>query len=77
MVLADGRGLPLVVHVTSASPNEVTLIKPLLARLRLRKGLINDRAADSDVLRERLAGLAVELVGSHRVNRNKPPTQDG
>jgi transposase len=80
MVLADGRGLPLAAHVTSASPNEVTLIEPLLERRRLRRlpdRLIYDRAADSDPLRERLARRGVELVCPHRVNRSKPPTQDG
>jgi hypothetical protein len=33
MALADGSGLPISVHVTSASPHEVTLVeRPLLRR---------------------------------------------
>src|SRR5262249_49142385 len=30
MAMADGAGLPLAVHVTSASPHEVTLVEPTL-----------------------------------------------
>lgn len=80
MALTEGHGLPLGVHVTSASPNEVTLIEALLEKRvvphRLHR-LIYDRAADSDPLRERLARRNIELVCPHRRNRRKPPTQDG
>ena len=80
MALIEGHGLPLGVHVTSASPNEVTLIEPLLEKRVLRRHLhrlIYDRAADSDPLRERLARRRIELVCPHRINRSKPPKQDG
>jgi transposase len=80
MVLADGRGLPLGAEIASASPHEVTLIEPLLAQRVLPTKphrLIYDLAADSDPLRTRLAKRGIELVCPHRVNRKKPPTQDG
>lgn len=80
MVHSDGNGLPLGVHVTSASPNEVTLIEPLLEKRQLRrlpKRVLYDLAADSDPLRTRLLSRGIELVCPHRANRVKPPTQDG
>jgi transposase len=80
LVLVDGRGLPLGATIASASPNEVTLVEPLLERRLLRRRperLVYDRAADSDPLRRRLARRGVELICPHRRNRQKPPTQDG
>ncbi|MCE9607730.1 MAG: IS5 family transposase [Planctomycetia bacterium] len=80
MLLSDGRGLPWGAHVTSASPHEITLIEPLLERRRLRRlptRLIYDRAADGDPLRERLMKRGIRLICPHRVNRIKPPLQDG
>lgn len=80
MVLVDGRGLPLGVDVVGASPNEVTLIEPLLEKRVIRRRLprlLYDRAADSDPLRARLACRGTELICPHRYNRIKPPTQDG
>ena len=79
MVLVDGNGLPLAVDTASASPHEVTLIEPLLARRVLRRNpahLIYDLAADSDPLRARLRKRGIELICPHRSNRSKPPTQD-
>lgn len=80
MVHSDAAGLPLGVHITSASPHEVTLIEPLLERRRLRRlprRLIYDLAADSDPLRRRLQRRGIELVCPHRSNRIQPATQDG
>ena len=80
MLLVDGEGTPLAVHTCSASPNEVTLIEPLLdRRMRIRRPrrLLYDRAADSDPLRQRLAKRGIELICPHRTNRKKPATQDG
>ncbi len=39
--------------------------------------MIADRGYDSDPLRERLARRGIELIAPHRLNRSKPPTQDG
>lgn len=64
----------------SASPNEVTLIEPLLEKRVLRRKprrLIYDLAADSDPLRARLARRGIELICPHRRNRVKRRTQDG
>jgi transposase len=80
MVLVDGNGLPLAVDTASASPHEVTLIEPLLARRVVRRKpahLIYDLAADSDPLRTRLRKRGIHLVCPHRGNRTKPSTQDG
>lgn len=80
MVHSEGHGLPLAATIASASPNEVTLIEPLLAARVIRRKprrLLYDKAADSDPLRERLARRNIELVCRHRANRRKPATQDG
>jgi transposase len=39
--------------------------------------VIADRGYDSDPLREQLARRGIELIAPHRINRSKPPTQDG
>jgi transposase len=80
MVHSEGHGLPVAATIASASPNEVTLIEPLLAARVIRRKprrLLYDKAADSDPLRARLARRRIELVCRHRENRRKPPTQDG
>jgi hypothetical protein len=84
MVLADGKGTPLVAMTESATPNEVTLIEPMLRQLRIPKvgrgrpktrwhRLIYDKAADSDPLRIRLMTKGTRLICPHRSNRVKPP----
>jgi transposase len=88
MVVAEGKGIPLGVHVASATPNEVTLIETTLNQVAVpRKGrgrprknpprLIYDKAADSDPLRNRLARRGIDLICPHRTNRTKPKRQDG
>jgi transposase len=80
MVHSEGHGLPVAVTIASATPNEVTLIEPLLDTCVIRrkpKRLLYDKAADSDPLRARLARRNIELVCCHRENRVKPATQDG
>ncbi len=80
MLLADGGGLPLSAGVHSASPAEVRLIEPLLAKRVLRrrpKRLIYDKAADCDALRIRLAKRGIDLICPHRKNRVRPKLQDG
>ena len=39
--------------------------------------LIGDKAYDSDPLDARLAAQGLELIAPHKVNRQKPATQDG
>jgi transposase len=80
MVHSEGHGLPVAATIASASPNEVTLIEPLLNATVIRRKprrLLYDKAADSDPLRARLAKREIELVCEHRVNRSKPALQDG
>lgn len=80
MLHSEGHGLPMGVTIHSASPNEVTLIEPLLDAIVIRrkiKRLMYDKAADSDPLRLRLSRRKIELVCRHRANRSKPALQDG
>jgi transposase len=79
MAIADRHGLPLAVRVTSASPNESTLVEATLAERHvaaLPKRLIADKAYDSDLLDERLQqDQGIELIAPNRRKRKK--TQDG
>ena len=88
MVVADGKGVPLGISITSASPAEVKLAEPTLATIavpRCGRGrprcrmvrLIADRAYDSDPLRRALKRRGIELISPHRINRIRPKTQDG
>ena len=88
MVVVDGQGVPLGVHLDSASPHESTLIErtldavavPREGRGRPRKNpdrVIYDRAGDSDPLRKRLKKRGIEWICPHRANRVKPKLQDG
>jgi transposase len=79
MAVADSHGLPLSIYVTSATPNEITLVQATLCSrftedLPLR--LIGDRGYDSDALDEKLREEeGIELICPHRRRRKK--TQDG
>jgi transposase len=88
MVVADGQGVPLGVHLDSASPAEVKLVETALAQVAVpRQGpgrpknkprrLIYDKACDSDPLRERLRKRGIDLICPHKCNRVKKKTQDG
>lgn len=78
MAVADRSGLPLALHIDSASPHEVTLVEKTLATTfvgDLPERLIGDRAYDSDRLDEMLRDGGVEMIAPHRRGRRK--TQDG
>jgi transposase len=81
MAISDGHGLPVAVHVVSASPNEATLVEATLERRFLHETperLIGDKAYDSDPLDQRVREkFGVALIAPHRWNRSKPITQDG
>jgi transposase len=80
MAMADRAGLPVSVHVDSATPHEVTLVAPTLAARFVDEQpdrLIGDKAYDSDPLAAQLADDGIELIAPHRRNRTKPKTQDG
>src|ERR1700675_864512 len=81
MAISDGHGLPLAVHVASASPHETKLVRPTLEQRLLAEAperRIGDRAYDSDPLdvqmRER---FGVQLVAPHKSTRSRKATQDG
>jgi len=77
MLLVDGRGTPLGVDISSASPAEVKLIEPLLNKRTVHRRpdrLIYDRAVDSDPVRKRLAKRCIELICPHRRSRKSPGT---
>jgi len=81
MAITDAHGLPISVCITSASPHEVTLVEQTVDASFFADApgrLIGDKAYDSDPLDERLLKERhIELIAPHKVNRVKPPTQDG
>src|SRR5829696_6517583 len=80
MAVTDGSSLPLAIHVESASPHEVTLVRNTL-QASYAQGtparLVRDRAYDSDPLDAELKQMGIEMIAPHRRNRKKPKTQDG
>ena len=86
MVLADGAGTPLGVHVEKASPSEVTLVEPTLkngriggrrAKRRRPERLIADRGYDSNAVRALLVKRDIEPIIPKRRNNRKATHQDG
>ena len=77
MVVVDGQGIPLGIHVATATPAEITLVDATLKTIRVRRGgrqrqperLIADRAYDSDALRARLAERGITVIVPYRENR--------
>jgi transposase len=81
MAISDGHGLPLAVHVASASPHETKLVEGTLKQRFLAETperLIGDRAYDSDPLDARIRDrFGVQLVAPHNSTRSRKATQDG
>ena len=81
MAIGDRHGLPLAVHVASASPYEPHLVPATLdARFLpdLPARLIGDRGYDSDPLDRSCANAtAIEMIAAHRRGRRRAKTQDG
>ena len=81
MAISDGHGLPLAVHVASASPHETKLVEPTIERRFLAETperLIGDRAYDSDPLDMQIRDrFGVQLVAPHNSTRSRKATQDG
>jgi transposase len=78
MGIADSAGLPVAVHIESASPNEVRLVESTLDRRFTQaqpERLIGDKAYDSDSLDEKMRERGIEMIAPNRRNRGK--TQDG
>lgn len=79
MAVVDRSGLPIAIHVASASPHEVTLVESTLAGRFLGEEperLIGDKAYDSDQLDADLKATGIEMIAPNRSNR-KHKTQDG
>ena len=80
MAICDGHGLPLAVHVASASPYEPHLVPATLdARFlpELPARLIGDRGYDSDALDATLrTRYGIEMIAPNRSHR-RTRTQDG
>ena len=80
MAVADGAGLPVAIHTTSASPHEVTLVEATLEQSFVAVGperLIGDRAYDSDRLDAQLEAQGIDMITPHKSNRVRKATQDG
>jgi transposase len=80
MAIADRAGFPVALYVSSASPNEVTLVERTLETCFTAtqpERLIGDKAYDSDPLDEQLRARGIALIAPHRAKRRKPKTQDG
>jgi transposase len=80
MAIADSAGIPVSIHVGSASPHEVTLVsETLYSRFTEDQPLrlIGDRAYDSDILDEELSQEGIEMISPHREGRRRAATQDG
>ena len=72
MAVADRNGLPVSVHIESATPHEVKLAT---STPEAPQNLIGDNAYDSDKLDTELRSYGIELISPHRSNR-KTRTQD-
>ena len=81
MVLADGKGTPLGVHVAAASPAEVTLLAPTVENVSEDAGqperLIADLGYDSNPVRAWLAERGIEPIIPARRNNTVATHQDG
>ena len=80
MAIADRSGLPVALHLDSASPHEVKLVRKTIEGrflVQLPDKMIGDKAYDSDPLDEELNTLGIEMISPHRAGRKKPKTQDG
>jgi len=75
MAITDRHGVPVAVHVASASPHETRLVEATLQQTfapRPPQKLMGDRAYDSDPLDKRLQSqYGVELIAPHKANRSQ------
>ena len=81
MVLVDGQGTPLGLHVDSASPSEMKLALPTIKTIKVAGGkpeqLITDRGYDSNKVRADLVKEGIEPIIPARSNNTKATHQDG
>jgi len=89
MVLADGSGTPIGVHLDSASPAEVKLLEKTLDTVSIPKAhhrgpprkhpkrLIGDRGFDSNAARRMLVKRGIDPIIPRRRNNTVATHQDG
>jgi len=86
MVLADGAGTALGVHLEKASPSEVKLVEATLNNVQVKTGkrrrgkpkrLIGDRGYDSNQVRALLVKRGIEPMIPARSNNTVATHQDG
>ena len=80
MAIADRNGLPISIHIESASPHEAKLVQKTIDNRFLNRNprrLIGDKAYDSDYIDAELRKKRIRLIAPHKCNRRKQPTQDG
>ena len=81
MAITDQNSLPVAIHVSSASPGEVTLVEETLEKrftTQTPNLLVGDKAYDSDPLDQLLKRkYGIQLIAPHRTGRVRPKTQDG
>jgi transposase len=81
MVLVDGAGTPIGLHVDSASPSEVKLALPTIKTIKIIGGkpeqLITDKGYDSNPLRADLVKEGIDPIIPARDNNKKATHQDG
>jgi transposase len=74
MAIADSHGLPVAIGITSASPNESTLVDETLDQRHidaLPKRIIGDKGYDSDPLDGRMRERGIEMIAPNRAKRKK------
>ena len=79
MVLVDGQGTPIGLHLDSASPSEVKLLEPTLKTVRggTPERLIGDRGYDSNAVRTFLRHRHIDPIIPKRSNNTRATDQDG
>jgi transposase len=86
MVLADGAGTPLGIHLEAASASEVKLVEATLDSVKVKTGkrkrgkpkrLIGDRGYDSNTVRALLVKRGIEPIIPARRNNTVATHQDG
>lgn len=80
MAIADRNGLPIAIHIESASPHESQLVERTLDSRFVRDHigrLIGDKAYDSDKLDARLLKRGTRMIVPHTASRVRKATQDG
>ena len=87
VIIAERKGIPLSVHIDSASVSEMKLVEPTLEQVSVGKGtsgaprknpdcLIGDKGYDSNKIREYLLKKGIEPIIPARKNNKKATHQD-